>query len=292
MMDDGLEAMYQYEFDKAISLFEKVLVIEPNWERASEHLRDAKEYKAGKVRPPRLPQEISLPLGRTMSMVRAGQLNSARKEMDLILGLVKEKGIPVWNELKDLDKEISDGLIAENLFMEAKRLAKKGDINIAVEKAKKASEFSGKPLYKEFLKNLFQRAQIRIFISYAREDVDVVLELYMRLKAEGFTPWLDIVKILPGEDWRLAIQKEIIDSDVFIACLSSQSVSKHGYIQAELKKAMEVLDEYPEGDIFLIPLRLDDCKVPEKLSHIQYIDYSDSDSFEKLIRAISTKIKV
>jgi hypothetical protein len=44
-------------------------------------------------------------------------------------------------------------------------------------------------------------------------------------------------------------------------------------VQKELKYAIEVLDEFPESQIFVIPCRLDDCEIPyDKLKDIEYVD--------------------
>jgi hypothetical protein len=50
----------------------------------------------------------------------------------------------------------------------------------------------------------------------------------------------------------------------FIALLSSNSVDKVGDVQKELKGALEILDKYPES-VFIIPVRLDDCKVSHSI---------------------------
>ena len=36
---------------------------------------------------------------------------------------------------------------------------------------------------------------------------------------------------------------------------------------------LEIALEKPEGTIFILPLRLDDCERPRRLRHIQGIDY-------------------
>jgi hypothetical protein len=57
------------------------------------------------------------------------------------------------------------------------------------------------------------------------------------------------------------------------ALFSSTSVEKRGYIQKEFKFALDVLDEFPEGEIFVIPVRLDDCEIPyERLKNIERVD--------------------
>ena len=104
---------------------------------------------------------------------------------------------------------------------------------------------------------------IRIFLAHASEDKAAVTDLYNRLKQSGFEPWLDKVDLLPGQTWRAEIPKAIKNSHVFIACLSQKSVQKQGYIQREFKMALNEMADRPPGQIYLIPLRLDDCRIPD-----------------------------
>ena len=99
----------------------------------------------------------------------------------------------------------------------------------------------------------------RIFISYASEDIIAARRLYDALKRSGMEPWLDIHDLLPGQQWKPAIRNAIRDSAYFVVLLSSKAVSKRGFVQSELKQALEVLDEAPQSDIYLIPVRLDHC---------------------------------
>ena len=61
---------------------------------------------------------------------------------------------------------------------------------------------------------------------------------------------------MPGQDWDLEIQKAVHKSDTVVVCLSNSSITKEGYIQKEIRFALDVADEKPEGTIFLIPARL------------------------------------
>ncbi|MBL0347269.1 toll/interleukin-1 receptor domain-containing protein [Candidatus Villigracilis affinis] len=95
-------------------------------------------------------------------------------------------------------------------------------------------------------------------------DKSKVRQLYDRLKNEkGIDPWLDVEKLLPGVDWDLEITAAVKTSHVVLVCLSKDSINKEGYIQKEIKQALDVADEKPDGTIFIIPLRLEDCDVPE-----------------------------
>jgi cold shock CspA family protein len=71
---------------------------------------------------------------------------------------------------------------------------------------------------------------------------------------------LDKTNLLPGQDWEKTIRAAIANSDYFLALLSSHSVSKRGFVQKELRRALEVAEEFPEDKIFVIPVRLDACE--------------------------------
>lgn len=97
----------------------------------------------------------------------------------------------------------------------------------------------------------------RPFISYAREDRQLALRLYEDLKRAGASPWLDAKEIRAGEEWRRTIREALRLATHVIALISKHSVNKQGYVQSELRYALEILDEMPPGQIFLIPVHLD-----------------------------------
>ena len=137
-------------------------------------------------------------------------------------------------------------------------------------------------IYKRIAKN------VRIFISYARPDSEKAVLLFNELSNFGFDVWFDQVSLLPGQLWENEIKKAIKDSEFFILLSSKNSVDKRGYIQKEIKFALEIYKEVPEGQIYVIPLRLDDCEIPPSLAPIQYVDlFPDwKVGIEKLIKAI------
>ena len=130
---------------------------------------------------------------------------------------------------------------------------------------------------------------LRIFLSHSSGDKPVIRELYKRLLRDGHKPWLDEEDLLPGQDWELEISKAVRNSDIIIVCLSSNSVNKSGYVQKEIKFALDKVDEQPEGVIFLIPLRLDECEVPHRLRRWQWVNYFAEGSYEKLAEALSCR---
>src|ERR1041384_8722341 len=104
---------------------------------------------------------------------------------------------------------------------------------------------------------------LRVFLCHGREDKPQVRELYIQLQTDGFAPWLDEEDLLPGQDWQLEITKAVRASDIVIVCLSQTSTTKSGFVQKEIKFALDVADEKPVGTIFLIPLRFENCDVPD-----------------------------
>lgn len=125
-----------------------------------------------------------------------------------------------------------------------------------------------------------------LFLSYARLDRERVDELYRKLSGAGFKPWMDEKDILPGETFRLAIERSIEESDLFLACLSANSVDRRGFIQREIKQALDLWQEKLPGDIYLIPVKLEPCELPYSLRDFQSVELYKSDGWSKLLRSI------
>ncbi len=102
----------------------------------------------------------------------------------------------------------------------------------------------------------------RAFLSYARVDLKYATRLHRDLQAAGADAWFDRVDLLPGVEWRPAIRKAIREAKYFLPVLSKQSVSRSGFRHSELREALEIWQEFPPGKVYLIPVRLDKCRIP------------------------------
>jgi formylglycine-generating enzyme required for sulfatase activity len=110
---------------------------------------------------------------------------------------------------------------------------------------------------------------------------------------------LDEEDLIAGQIWRDEIPKAIKASQIFLACLSAKS-AKQGYIQRELRIALDILGEMLPGTIFFIPMRLEECEIPDlrmsevglNLRDIHRLDYWEEDGFEQLERAIGYQFKL
>ncbi len=131
--------------------------------------------------------------------------------------------------------------------------------------------------------------RLRVFLCHSSDDKPIVRNLYQQLRDCNVDPWLDEEKLIPGQDWDLEIQKAVRKSDAILICLSPDFVIKEGYGQKEIKLALDTALEKPEGTIFIIPLRLEECKVPLRLQRYQRVDYFADNSFDKLISALKKR---
>ncbi|HEV2447613.1 MAG TPA: toll/interleukin-1 receptor domain-containing protein, partial [Candidatus Sulfopaludibacter sp.] len=113
----------------------------------------------------------------------------------------------------------------------------------------------------------------QVFLAYVKEDQVAAERLYGAIETAGFSPWMDVRKLLPGQNWPRAIESAIETSDFFIPCFSSRSVDKRGGFQAEIRYALDCARRIPLEEIFVVPVRLDDCRVPRSIQReLQYID--------------------
>lgn len=112
-----------------------------------------------------------------------------------------------------------------------------------------------------------------VFLAYVQEDAPRVERLFDVLEAAGFAPWMDRRKLLPGQNWPRSIEEAIETSDFVVACFSCHSVNKKGGFQAEIRYALDCARRVPLDSVFLIPVRLDECRVPRTIRReLQYVD--------------------
>lgn len=102
------------------------------------------------------------------------------------------------------------------------------------------------------------------FISYVREDSREVDRLQGVLESAGIRVWRDTVDLWPGEDWRARIRQAITGNAlVFIACFSHNSAARaKSYQNQELALAVDQLVLRQPDMPWLIPVRFDDCTIP------------------------------
>jgi len=104
-----------------------------------------------------------------------------------------------------------------------------------------------------------------VFMCYAKEDEERVAALERIFVANRILVWRSASSLSPGDDWRPKIRNAIQnESMVFLACFSSRSIArKSSHQNDELLLAIDELRSRRPDDPWLIPVRLDDCQIPQ-----------------------------
>lgn len=133
------------------------------------------------------------------------------------------------------------------------------------------------------------KRRLCLFLCHSSADKASVRGLYTRLSNDGVDPWLDEEDLLPSQRWEVEIPLAVKRSDVVLVCMSKASINKAGYVQKEIGFALDVAQEQPEGAIFLIPARLEECELPSRLRDYQWVNLYEEKGYERLIRALKTR---
>lgn len=127
-----------------------------------------------------------------------------------------------------------------------------------------------------------------VFVSYSRKDKSRVDDLVRRLNSKGIRTWVDRQDIVGGE-WRQNIKRGLRHSRFFLACLSQNTQERGEVLQYEHDSALQVQHERLEGEIYLLPVRLEQCETPPEMREIQCVDLFEPDGWDCLLRALRSK---
>jgi hypothetical protein len=107
---------------------------------------------------------------------------------------------------------------------------------------------------------------MRLFISYAHEDVKPVQQLVDILRAGGYEAWFDM-RLLPGQDWQAELLAGITACDAFVYVLSPSSLESD-WCRWEFAEAVKLGKP-------VLPVLLRKAAIPPAISRYQYVDFSD-----------------
>jgi hypothetical protein len=133
---------------------------------------------------------------------------------------------------------------------------------------------------------------LRVFLCHASGDKDEVRAIYRRLRDDGLEPWLDEEDLVAGQSWQQEIRKAVRKSDVVVVILSRASITQAGNVQKDIRYALDVAEEQPEGAIYIIPVKLESLhedEIPERLRSYQGVNYFEEQGYERLRRALHVR---
>ncbi len=114
-----------------------------------------------------------------------------------------------------------------------------------------------------------------VFLSHNRKDKTRVRQVAERLRAAGLRVWFDEWIIQPGDDIYAAIEHGLEYTRTLILCMSQAAF---GSDWVKLERNTSIFRDPINKDRRLIPLLLEDCKIPAVLRRLSYLDWrSESD---------------
>ena len=83
-------------------------------------------------------------------------------------------------------------------------------------------------------------------------------------------------------------RKAVREADVVVVCLPKQ-FNQAGFQQKEVHLALDTAMEKPEGEIFIIPARLEEYETLESLRKWHWVDLFENECYERLMRALRAR---
>lgn len=129
-----------------------------------------------------------------------------------------------------------------------------------------------------------------IFISYAKEDHDVVKEIVGKIRSFGATVWFDESNLLPGDEYESLINDKIEQCKRFVPCISRTTLqSGRRFFKKEWNKAISEL-QYRFEEEYIAPIILDDTdknhpSIPKQFRDFHIVALSD-DEFDAKLKSI------
>lgn len=129
-----------------------------------------------------------------------------------------------------------------------------------------------------------------IFVDYARADGERAGEILERLSVEGFKMLTDGGERAGEGGWAPGDPTAFLDADFFLICLSNNAVDAKGVLLPGLKRKLDYLWRGANGQAFLIPVRLEECRVPRSLQAFECVDLFTPGGWAELLAAIEEAV--
>lgn len=150
LMEQAEEHFYGGNYTEAIKLFDQVLELEPNWERAKHHRAEAENYlRTGFIPQVALPHEAASNFGKAQSAARVGRFEDALQYLEKAKAALQEAGILRWQEGIDFEKKLHENIEAESAYQQGLRLFAEGKLEEAIDRVEAAYRATGLPKYND-----------------------------------------------------------------------------------------------------------------------------------------------
>lgn len=174
-MEMAEKLFYSGRYSEAIQLFDRVLQLEPNWERARQHRSEAENYlRTGYIPVVALPADAASAYGKAQSAARVGRYEDALALVEKAQLVLRDLGIQRWQEGQEFAQKLRENIDAENVYEEGLAQFQQGELDEAIEKVEAASRATGLPKYSDKAQELRQvRERLRsLFDTLGQAEVE------------------------------------------------------------------------------------------------------------------------
>ncbi len=149
-MEEAERLFYRGRYSEAIRLFDRILQMEPKWERARQHRNESENYlRTGYIPPVALPSEAASAFGKAQSAARVGRYKDALALIGKAQAVLRDSGIQRWQEGLEFEQKLQENIDAENVYQEGLQLFEQGNLDDAIESVETAARATGLPKYSD-----------------------------------------------------------------------------------------------------------------------------------------------
>ena len=190
LMEDAEKMFYGGRYAESIKLYDQVLKIEPDWQRAQQHRSESEEYlRTGYIPVVALPPEAASAFGKAQSAARVGRYHDAQNLLMRAQTILRELGIQRWQEGQDFEQKLQQNIDAESVYQEGLKLFADGKLEEGIDRVDTAAQATGLPKFKDKAQELRKaRESIRSvnevlfattpearLVQQAKNDLDVLV---------------------------------------------------------------------------------------------------------------------
>jgi hypothetical protein len=126
---------------------------------------------------------------------------------------------------------------------------------------------------------------LKVFLYHAPADKIAGRDLYLRLIQEGVDARVVKEKLLPGQDWKHELHNAFREADVVIIGISGR-FNREEFRHRQVRLALDAVVDELQEEGFIIPVRLEECLLPQTLQKWQCVDLFKKVGYERLLYAL------
>ncbi len=154
-MEEAEKLFYGGRYAEAIKLYDQVMQIEPDWERARQHRNESENYlRTGHIPSVALPPEAATAFGKAQSAARLGRYQDAMGLLNRAQASLRELGIQRWQEGQEFEQKLQQNIDAESVYNEGLYLFRQGQIDEGIDRVETAARATGLPRYNDRLQEM------------------------------------------------------------------------------------------------------------------------------------------